>query len=507
MAQDRRLAIRHRIGIVAAVPVVAFVATLIMLPTLIVVVNNFELRNLIDALGDSRIRHVIWISIWQSSVSTAIALVVGFPIASVLARYSFPGRRAVSALVTLPFVLPSVVVAIAALSISGGKHPLLVIVLTHSFFNVSVVVRILRPHLSTTIKFDNAAALLGAGPLRRLFTNDLHLASRSLQQAAVAVFIFCFTSFGVVRILGGLSGMTSEVEIYVRAIQLGDMKTAVSLAMLQTVFLIAIVAIFRVAEEPRRTLTAISSQRRQLSLTNSLLLCTASFIFVLPIGVVIVKSLRVRNHWTTSGWAEIDFAVITRSITFAGVAALLAVCLSILLVIAIAYMQSGGRILNAIGSLPIVISAIVLGVGVIGTFNSGWMDFRGATWLLPTMHSIVALPICFRILRGPLSAITTDHRDAACTLGASPVRTLFTLDLGSLRQAIPQAAVLAGCVSLGEFGATSVLSRNDTRTIPMEITRLLSRPGNTNQLQAYALAVILLVIVGLAAFSVGGRDA
>jgi len=496
----------QRIGLIAAVPVLLTVVVLILWPATNIVIRYFRWDHFTSAFSDERIQRVLWISVTQATLSTALAVLIGVPLASLFAKHQFPGKRLASALVTVPFVLPSVVVAIAALSLSGGKRPLLTIVVAHAFFNVAVVVRIVRPSIASNTTFDNAATTLGAGALKRLMEIDVPLARHSIQNAAVVTFIFCFTSYGVVRIIGGLSTTTTEVEIYTRAIQLGDMSTAVALALVQTFFLAIVTLVFRPAAEAFRfkpSTTAIR-QLRPLSVVGVWVACG---LFLVPSAVIVLKSLRSRGNWTTAGWEQIDLGIVLRSLTFAATASTLSLLLAGLLMVATTHSGASSRLISAIASIPIAVSAIVLGVGIVATFNSGWLDIRGAMWLVPTMHAIVATPITFRILRASLDTITSDHRAAAATLGASPLRTIMTVDLGAVRRSALYAGVVSGCVSLGEFGATSVLARDSSRTIPIEISRLLGKPGDLNQLHGYALATLLLLIISTAIFSTGRSDA
>ena len=252
----------QRIGLIAAVPVLLTVVVLILWPATNIVIRYFRWDYFTSIFSDDRIQRVLWISVTQATLSATLAVLVGVPLASLFAKHHFPGKRIASALVTVPFVLPSVVVAIAALSLSGGERPLLTIVVAHAFFNVAVVVRIVKPSIASNTSFDNAATTLGAGAVKRLIQVDVPLARHSIQNAAVVTFIFCFTSYGVVRIIGGLSTTTTEVEIYTRAIQLGDMSTAVALAMVQTLFLAIVTLVFRPSAEAFRFKPSTSIELR-----------------------------------------------------------------------------------------------------------------------------------------------------------------------------------------------------------------------------------------------------
>ena len=108
----------------------------------------------LDPLGtivtDASLRHVVWFTLWQATASTLLTVLVAMPGAYVLARYEFPGRRVVRALVTVPFVLPTVVVGSAFVGLLGPGGPLAglgldqtvwAILVAHVFFNYAVVVR------------------------------------------------------------------------------------------------------------------------------------------------------------------------------------------------------------------------------------------------------------------------------------------------------------------------------------------------------------------------------
>ena len=98
----------------------------------------------LDVLTDSTTREVVWFTAWQALASTALTIVVALPAAYVLGRYRFRGRSLVSALVVVPFVLPTVVVALAFVAIlpDGVERGWGAILVAHAFFNVAVVVRI-----------------------------------------------------------------------------------------------------------------------------------------------------------------------------------------------------------------------------------------------------------------------------------------------------------------------------------------------------------------------------
>lgn len=114
--------------------------------------------------------------------------------------------------------------------------------------------------------------------------------------------------------------------------------------------------------------------------------------------------------------------------------------------------------------------------------------------MIPLGHALVALPFVVRVVLPTLRAIEGGLRDAAATLGASPVRVWREVDAPVLRRALGAGAGFAFAISIGEFGATSFLTRTGNETAPIAIGRLIGRPSTFNLAQAYALATVLAVV-------------
>jgi len=97
-----------------------------------------------------------------------------------------------------------------------------------------------------------------------------------------------------------------------------------------------------------------------------------------------------------------------------------------------------------------------------------------------------------------LRAIDPHLREAAAVLGARPARIWTEVDAPMVGRAALVGAGFAFAVSIGEFGATSFLVRSGSPTLPIAIQQLLGRPGAVNAGQAYALAVLLMVVTAIA---------
>ena len=180
-------------------------------------------------LGRPATWEVAWFTLWQAVVSTLLTLVVGLAPAYIVARFDFRGRQLLLGLLTALFVLPTVVMGAAFLALlpDGMNRSVAAVIAAHVVFNLAVVVRTVGPfweQLPTDM--EGAAASLGASPWRVFTMITLPLIRPALVAAASIVFVFTFTSFGVVRVIGAAGTRTLEVEVWRQAIQLGDIGTA-----------------------------------------------------------------------------------------------------------------------------------------------------------------------------------------------------------------------------------------------------------------------------------------
>ena len=471
-----------------------------------------DLASPLDVVTDRVTREVVWFTAWQAVASTALTIVVALPAAYVLGRFTFPGRALVRALVVVPFVLPTVVVALAFLALlpDGLERGWAAILVAHAFFNVAVVVRVVGTFWAgLDPRVSEAAATLGAGPWRRLREVTLPLLAPSLAAAAAVVFLFSFTSFGVVLILGGPSYSTIEAEIYNQAVRLFDLRAAAILSLVQLACVALTVWIMLRLEtrlsvaghlrSERETLRRPSTRRERAVIVGSL---GGLGIFLgLPLAVLVERSLAVGDGYgfdayrqltrPTSALLATPWEAVLNSVLYAAAATAIAVVVGGLAAFAIAG-RRGARVLDGLLMLPLGASAVMLGFGFVIAFDRWPVDFRSAPWIVPVVQALVALPFVVRAVAPTLRAIDERQREAAALLGASPGQVRREIDLPIVGRALAVAAGFAFAISLGEFGATVFLARPDNPTLPVAIFRFLGRPGEVNAAQAYALAVILM---------------
>ena len=488
-------------------------------------------------LAGGYLARIVGFSVWQALLSTLLTLLAGLPAAYVFARYRFPGKTTLRALATVPFVLPTVVVAaafaemlgrngvvnIALQTLFGLAEPPLrlqgtlgLILLAHVFYNFTVVLRIVGgmwSHLDPTL--EEAAAVLGASRARVWYEVTLPLLLPAIGAAALLVFIYTFTAFGTVLILGGPRFATIEVEIYRQALEIFNLPAAAVLSLLQIAASVALTTTYTrlqartsvpLSLRPRRVV-----ERRPAGRGEWLLLCGVVLLMLVlllaPLLVLVVRSLTVAGRWSLD-WYRLLGANSSNSYFFAPPSeamrnSLLVAFTSTVLALAIglpaAYLLLSPRrrlraLLDPIFMLPLGTSAVTLGFGYLVALDQPPLNLRASALMIPIAHTLIAFPFVVRALLPVLRSVNPRLREAAAVLGAKPWRVLWEVDAPIVARAVLVGAVFAFTISLGEFGAALLVGRPDFPTMPVVIYRFLGRPGSANYGQALAMSTLLMVV-------------
>lgn len=486
-----------------------------ILATSLVVDGSLDLEAFGDVVTDGDLLQVGWFTLWQAAASTALTLALGLPAAWVFARFEFRGRALLRALTTIPFVLPTVVVAAAFIALVG-EHGALgleltgtvwVVLVAHVFYNLAVVIRAvggLWSHLDP--RLEEAARSLGANPVRTFIHVTLPLLRPALTAAAAIVFLFSFTSFGVILLLAGPQITTLEVEIYRHTALLLNLPVAAVLALLQLGGVALILRVYaRYQGSVQQSLRpAAETARRPRSMRERAAVWSVvgtTLVFLIgPLLLLVERSLRVpggrgldpyRALGDADAFVDAPEAIIN-SLRFAGVATGIAVLIGLAAATVIA------RRLTRLSSwfdtllmLPLGTSAVTLGFGFVVALDHP-VDLRTSWVLVPIAHALVAIPFVVRLSVPVLRSVKSHLREAAAVLGASPARVWREIDLPIVTRAAAVGAAFAFAISLGEFGATVFVARPGSTTVPLAIFRLLGRPGSTPVAEAMALGVVLM---------------
>lgn len=443
----------------------------------------------------------------------ALSLVIGVPIAGVLSRYQFKGRKLLIALVTVPFVLPTVVVALGFRALFGEsiQPGLLLVVIAHAYINIAVVTRVVGAQWSTIDRRTlTIARTLGASPWIVFRSITLPTLAPSALAASCIVFVFSFTSLGIVTVLGdGASTRTLEQSILRQSSVLLDFPGALASALIQLLF---VGLAFAVAARARSGLSGSNAQgvqsveslvrprRGREQLWVSFIAMTALVIVVMPLVSLVMASFNSQSGLTTQWWTSLgelntEFARLGSPIN----ALLLSISIAIFTAL-IAALVGGAAAIAVMGRNPLIavfaliplgLSAATVGLGTLLAFGRAPIDLRDTGLLIPIAHALVAVPLVVAVAAPALRGADPRRLIIASSLGANPNRAWWTAYGSLVRNVMLAAGGLAGAVSLGEFGAASFLARTDSPTVPVQIAKLLSRPGE----QAYATAAVLSVVL------------
>jgi thiamine transport system permease protein len=494
---------------------------------------------LLETLASPLYRSIIGFTFYQATLSTLATLVLGLPGAYLLARYRFRGQELLRALTAVPFVLPTLVVAAAFNALLGPRgwvnaglmavldlpappvpfiNTLSAIVLAHVFYNTTIVLRLVGDFWSRLDpRLEAAARALGANRLQTFIQVTLPLLLPALAAATLLVFIFNFTSFGVILVLGGPRFATLETEIYRQTVTFFNLPAAAVLALLQLIFTLALTLSYARLSARLSVPLPMRSQavtRRPLLTARGRLGAGLMLTVIVGLLVAPMLALAMRSvvRLDAAGGVTLDYyrelsvdrrarlfyvtpaAAIRNSLVIASAAVGLALALGLPTAWALARPGRTGTAFDALLMLPLGTSAVTLGLGFVVALNRPPLDLRASPLLLPLAHTLVALPFVVRSLTPALRSIRPRLRHAAAVLGASPAQVWREVDLPMVGRAVLVAATFAFTISLGEFGATAVLARPEHPTVPVVIYRLLGQPGVLNYGQALALSTLLMLV-------------
>lgn len=492
----------------------AFVATFLLIP-LVSLAREVVSVETAQYLTDSLPWRVAALAAVQAIVSSALALAIGLPMANVLTRYRFPGRRWALALATVPFVLPTVVVALAFRALLGGAlgSGFVIVVLAHAYLNIAVVVRIVGARWTAIDpRTESVARTLGASRFTAFRTVTFPALRPAIASAAAIVFVFSFTSLGIVLLIGDASTRTLESLVLRQTSILLDFQGAAISAAIQAI----VVGSVLLWAARQRTSTRGGGARtfrllapRGIGRVAVAAVALGTVVIVLaPVSALLWASVRSGSGWTLAWWSGLfgsetidagstrigsPLVAMSRSLLYAVVTGAIAAFVGGMAAIAVLTGRIG-RAFAIATALPLGISAATLGLGTLLAYGRPPLDLRTTGLLIPIAHALIAVPLVVAVATPTLRATDMRFAQVAATLGATRNRAWWTGYGPALRTVMVAAGGLACAVSLGEFGAASFLARADGPTVPLVIARLLGRPGEASFGVAAAMAVVLVTM-------------
>jgi thiamine transport system permease protein len=497
-----------------------------------------------DLLSSDRQLGIVGFTAYQALLSTLLSVALGVPAAYLLARFEFPGRRTLRSLTILPFVLPSIMVAVGFYATFGqtgtlnsilgtvGLGPvdllpsLEVVLVAHAFYNAPLVARLTTAAWeSVDASAIETARSLGAGPFQAFRDIVAPQLLPAVVMSAALTFVFTFGTFPIVLALGGFELATVEVFVF-RLIQDFSYAEAAALALIELAISLAVLYLYLRYEArqsvekrgarplARRRLRPPSLSLRELLPRAGLAVYTliALLVFVLPIGSMIYESFSGPNGLTLDHYRFLLERQVTgaafqvqpwpaiRNSLVIGVGSLLvALPMGIVVAVLTTRRYRGRKLVDAVAMAPLAVSGIIVGLGllrglVFGVDISGTRIAIGGLAAIVAAHAVAGYPFIVRTVAPGLSSLDARIVESARSLGASRIRALWDIELPLVWPGVVAGAAFAFAISIGEFNATVVLaSSTDQYTMPIAIERFMSRRLGP----ATAMGVVLLVITSI----------
>jgi iron(III) transport system permease protein len=525
-----------------ALPVMLLLLWTVVYPNAAVIAGSFEngLGHWREFAASPADREALWTSLVISVASVFASLAIGVPLAFLLGRFEFPGRRLLRAVATLPAALPPLVGVIAFLFLYGESGLVTRVVqralgMAEAPWRLKGVGAIVFVHAYTMYVYvflfvsaglerfdatlDEAASGLGANTWQRLRRVTLPLLMPAVAGSALLVFMNALGSFSAPYVFGG--------GLRVLSTQILASKTngAMGLAYVETTVLalsaVAGLVLFRWLDRKRKYTLASKGGRsrrtigsRRIQILTTVASAVIVVALVLPHLMVILVSFARDGAWTTQVlppeytfenyrrlFSESElWKPITNSVSMALIATAANLVVCFIAGYLIVLRKFGGRgLLELLVALPWAIPATAIALGLAATFNrndllTGRVLLVGTFWILPLAYFIRDIPLVASAVESSLRQMDASLEDAARGLGASWVMTMRRVILPAARPGLVAGGLLAAVTAVGEFVASVVLYTHSNRPISMEILAQL-RALAFGTAAAYSVLLIFLVLL------------
>jgi len=525
-----------------AAPLFAILLWSVVWPNVSVVAGSFSRgldywRAFADSPAD---REALWSTLVVAVGSVVAATIVGIPLAFLLTRVEFRGRRLLSAVATLPAALPPLVGVVAFLFLYGESGVvtrlvqkafglvvppwsltgLWAIIFVHAYTMYVYVFLFVSAGLERLdSSLEEAASGLGASSSLRLRRITLPLLTPSIAGAMLLVFMIALGSFSAPYVFGG------GLRVLATQVVASRLNGATGLAYVETTVLalgaVAALLLLRWMETRRQytmsgkgRLSRVTIASPTLRAVAPLLAAALVLVLVLPHAMVVLVSFARDGAWTTQLlppeytldnfrrlatdrqlWVPIQNSVAMSALA---TAANVVVCFLAAYLLVLRRFR-GRRLLALLVALPWAIPATAIAIGLASTFNRNEPQtlrvlLVGTFWILPLAYFIRNIPLVATAIEGSLKQMDPSLEDAARGLGAGWWLTMRRVVLPAARPGLVAGAMLAAVAAIGEFVASVVLYTHANRPISMEILAQL-RNLSFGTAAAYSVLLIALVLL------------
>jgi thiamine transport system permease protein len=496
-----------------------------------------------DVLAGDYQLGIVGFTAYQAILSTLLSLALGLPAAYILARYEFWGRRTLRSLTILPFVLPSIMVAVGFVATFGstgtlntmlgalglGSVDLLfslqAVVIAHAFYNAPLIARVTTAAWeSVDASAVETARSLGASPRRAFLDVVAPQLYPAVLMGAALTFVFTFGTFPIVLALGGFQLATVEVFVF-QLVQQLNYAEAAALAIVELAITLGVLygyLRFEARQSGSREIRPLArkSLRPPTRSLRALLpragiavyALVAALVFVLPIASMIHASLTDAGGLTLAHYRFLlerqaegasfqvkPWPAVRNSLIFGVASLLVALPMGVTIAVLTTRRYRGRKLVDALTAAPLAISGIIVGIGllrglVFGIEIAGWRIAASGAVAIVAAHAVAGYPFVVRTVVPGLEQVDQRLVESARALGASRVRALVDVELPLVWPGVVAGAAFAFAISIGEFSSTVVLASGTSQfTMPVAIERFIGRRLGP----ATAMGVVLLVVTSV----------
>lgn len=462
---------------------------------------------------------------------TLLATLIGVPLAYFTARHDYPGKGLVSILPLITLVIPEVIAAQTWLMVFGNNGvatrttaewlgidmpsfygwPGLLVVMTFTYY-AYVYIGTLAAIRGFDVQLEEAAQSLGTSPGMSRVKVMLPVVMPAVLASSVLVFTLVVGNFATSLILGHQVELLSVLTYQASVSETGGDPVMQSTLATTSIALVMIALFvqrwivsrgrFEIVQGRNAAQTPVRGWR------GFTLACAAVGVVavsMLPLATLVAGAFtRARGpvmrwgEWTTANLERVLVGSpepVLNSMLYAG----LATCIGIAFSTLVSYLIVKKRnlvtpALDYLSSLPLALSGTVIGIGLLMTFNSGWLSLAGSASMIVLAYIVRRLSFGIRNASSTLFNIPNSIEEASISLGVPPVASFVKVVLPLMIPAIAAAAVLTWTTTVSELSASVIVYSPGRETMPIQIFRLIDS-GLMAQASAYGLVLIAVILI------------
>lgn len=474
---------------------------LFCLPAVFYFINNFSLSSLTKVLTSARTIKILGNTIFMALLSSLLSLTIAFVLFLFISSGKFRFKYLFLSVSHIPFVMPSLVLLLSFISIFGAKgfikvgniYSLKSVIILHSFYNFPLILHsVYTRYLSFDLTERDCALTLGATKFRAFVCITTRQLMPSIISSTILVFMYCFSSFSIPILLGGIKGSTLETEIYRCFKILGDTQDGISYSILSFFVMFCVSLLYKkIKSFDKYQIKKTKIEFKKKDFKFSILSLLLSFFIVFPF-------LRIFNNISSSSEniniiLEIFF-VFKKNINAVCISFFIATFSSLITVfvsfVFSEYINRHNFIdFSLISFIPLCISDVFLS----SSFSViGFSNFIYSFLVLVLLHSFMLFPVVYKIVDTYISSLDKKNLVFPLTLGSDELKAVFLVDFPSSIKCLKQAYIIGFCMSLGEVTYSLMITQGKFQTLSSVMFQYINR---YNFSAATCIAVVIMILV------------